>query len=105
LLLAAPLAFAQGTYTLFDVPGSLATYATGINSAGDVVGYYVDSSGNFNGFVLSAGSYTTITYPGATVTHLFGINDNNQIVGTTPNPDIGFLYDEQTNTFTTIKYP
>ena len=97
-----PLARAQGTYTQFDMPGQLATEGFGINTAGDIIGRYVDDNGIFHGFILSGGTYTTIDYPGATVTDLLGINDLGQIVG---NAGVGFLYDVQTQTFTTISYP
>ena len=39
-------AWAQGTYTQFDVPGSSYTLGFGINTAGDIVGGYGDASGN-----------------------------------------------------------
>ena len=58
------LLFATGpavaaTYTTFDVNGSSATYAIGINIGGSVTGYYTDLSGNYHGFVRAAGG----TYP------------------------------------------
>ena len=63
-----PLALAQGTYTQFDPPGSIGTFATGIDTAGDIVGYYDDGSSNYHGFLFSGGTYTNIDYPGATYT-------------------------------------
>src|SRR5690242_17770895 len=63
LIAIAPL-MAQGTYTQIDVPGAFTTFCYGINTAGDIVGTYVDSPGNFiHGFLLSNGTYTTIDYP------------------------------------------
>jgi probable HAF family extracellular repeat protein len=107
ILIAAPLAMAQGTYTQIDVPGAAATYAYGISGAGDVVGYYYDFSNNVHGFLLSGGTYTTIDYPGTNFTPLYGINDLDQIVGKTyiAGEYIGFLYNTPTRTFTTISYP
>ena len=97
-----PLARAQGTYKPFDVPGAVTTEAFGINTAGDIVGFYVDTNFIFHGFLFSGGTYTTIDYTDGTTAYLFGINDLSQIVG---NAGIGFLYDVQTQTFTTISYP
>jgi probable HAF family extracellular repeat protein len=102
VLLFAPLALAQGTYTQIDVPGAIATFPWGINSAGDVVGNYDAASAYYYGFVLSAGNYTTITYEGIqnTDTFLKGINDEGQIVGNTLN--VAFRYDASSQTFTTL---
>ena len=104
LIATAPLV-AQGTYTQFDIPGSLQTFILGVNSKGDMVGIYQDSVNGFNGFLFSGGLVTNINYPGATSTKPTGINDNLQIVGTTQNPELGFLYDTSTQTFTIINYP
>ena len=81
LILSAPL-MAQGTYTQIDVPGSLATICSGIDSNGDIVGFYADDT-TLHGFLLSAGVYTTIDYPGAAETTLRGVNDAGKIVGFT----------------------
>jgi probable HAF family extracellular repeat protein len=104
LIASLPLALAQGTYTQFDPPGSLYTAAGGIDTAGDIVGYYVDASSNWHGFLFSGGTYTNIDYPGAAYTYPNGINDLGQIVGHSSLGN-GFLYDEQTQTFTTIIHP
>ena len=100
-----PLAMGQGTYTQFDPPGSLYTAAGGIDTAGDIVGYYVDASSTWHGFMFSAGTYTNVDYPGAQYTYPNGINDLGQIVGSWYPPDSGFLYDVQTQTFTIINRP
>lgn len=102
-----PLALAQGTYTQIDYPGAIQTYILGVNTAGDVVGGYVDSSSIFHGFLLSGGVYTTIDYPGASYTDLGGINDLGKIVGNYIDATVsaGFLYDLQTLTFTNIQFP
>ena len=44
----------DGALTTVDAPGASATAATGINSRGDIVGGYVNSSGQGRGFLLSA---------------------------------------------------
>src|SRR5437773_299056 len=100
-----PPTVAQGTYTQIDVPGASFTSCQGVDTAGDIVGFY-GASDNEYGFLFSGGSYITIAYPGATGTQLTGINDMGQIVGLTYSPSqIGFLYDVVTQSFTTISYP
>src|ERR1700676_3084027 len=65
-------------YTTLDYPAASNTVATGINSAGQVVGYY---TGN-HGFLYSNGSYTPVNYPlTASTTQPRAINDSGQIVG------------------------
>ena len=52
----------------------------GIDDAGDIVGWYLDSSGNSHGFLLSGGKVTTIDDPGGT-TDPEGINNKGEISG------------------------
>jgi probable HAF family extracellular repeat protein len=101
LCLVSSVVLAQGTYTQIDVPGAQFTVATGIDTAGDVVGYYNDTFGT-HGFLLSAGVFTTLDVPNAPETVAFGMNDMGQIVGTTSIN--GFVYDIRTQTFTTLQY-
>jgi hypothetical protein len=65
-----------------DVPGSSYSNPYAINSAGDVVGFFLDAAGS-HGFVLSKGVYTTLDYPGAVpgTTGASGINDFGEVVG------------------------
>ena len=44
---------ADYTFTMFDVPGSLVTYANGINASGQIVGYYGDAVGGSHGFLAT----------------------------------------------------
>lgn len=64
------------------IPQRQAAQAYGINSAGQVVGNYVDGTGT-HGFLFSGSAYTTIddpfAAPGQTFAH--GINDSGEIVG------------------------
>ncbi len=105
LLSVLPPALAQGTYTQIDVPNAIGTLAYSIDTAGDLTGYYLDSSDLTHGFLLSTGAYTTIDYPGGIGTEIFGMNDLGQFVGYTAGPTVGFSYDIQTQTFTTINVP
>src|SRR6266404_4769408 len=71
------------TYTTIDDPfGTVGTQAYGINSAGQIVGYYADSLQNEHGFLYSGGTYTTLDDPSASGrTVATGINGKGQIVG------------------------
>jgi len=70
------------------------TYAQGINNAHQIVGYYVDSSHRYHGFLYANGSYFPLDFPSATATRALGINDAGQIVGAYDNASghHGFLY-------------
>src|SRR5215471_8599136 len=75
---------AQPTYsfTTVDVPGSFirnSTFANGINSSGQIVGFYFD--GRARGFLFDHGTYTTFDPPGSYLTIPTGINTSGQIVG------------------------
>jgi hypothetical protein len=93
---------ASGTITTFDAPGAgtsennvyvQGTFANSINDDGVIVGYYVDASDGFHGFVRAAdGTITTINAPGAGTgtssltgyqlgTKALSINDDGVIVG------------------------
>lgn len=80
----------------------------GINSAGDMVGYYTQGSSEpATGFIFSGGNFTFFSYPGADSTEAFGINDSGLICGTAYGAPsaaaVGFLYDLAN--FTTIRIP
>jgi probable HAF family extracellular repeat protein len=101
---------AQPRYTSFDYPGATSTTPQGINSAGDVVGFYVDTKNATHGFLLSSGTFTSIDYPGAIATQARAINANGDIVGThvdaagLPGGGLrGFLLEGKE--FTEIMYP
>jgi hypothetical protein len=63
------------------VPGSLFTVALGLDDAGNVVGFYVDSQGKEHGFLLQGTAYTSIDFPGAVATEALGTNNHGDIVG------------------------
>jgi probable HAF family extracellular repeat protein len=60
--------------------GTGSTYATGVNSSGQVVGYSIDSSGNYQGFLYSGGTMQNLGSGRAN-----GISDYGQIAFTTIN--------------------
>jgi uncharacterized membrane protein len=60
------------------------TFAEGINSTGEIVGYWQNTSGpstSEGGFIYKNGVYTVINVPGSTSTQLRAINDLGQILG------------------------
>ncbi len=89
---------ADGTITTIDAPAAgtgrspdtqdqLGTKALSINDDGVFTGYYIDRSGIYHGFIVSAsGAITTFNAPGAGTqlaegTYPLSINDNGVIVG------------------------
>ena len=56
-----------GYTTFYDPLGVQGTFATGINDAGQIVGFYRGSNGLFHGFLLSGGTFTTLDDPSATI--------------------------------------
>ena len=69
------------TYKPINVPGAIASFATDINSAGDVVYQFFDSSHVSHGALLQAGKYYKFDYPKAVFTYGGGLNDRNALVG------------------------
>jgi len=88
--------------SLPDIPGAKGRIQelaiTGINAAGDLVGYFVDDAST-HGFIYSAqtGEYTVLDYPDPATTDTFanGLNSSDDVVGTYEARDgrrHGFLY-------------
>ena len=70
------------TYTPpIDVPLAVDSYASDLNSAGDVTYFWVDSAGAGHGALLHAGKYHKFEYPKAVFTYAGGINDMHALVG------------------------
>lgn len=86
LLLAASLpAVAQTfTFTTIDIPGAERTTVSGINNAGDMVGYYSSGGPNTRGFYYNAGQakFRKLDFPNSQTNAAYGINDAGEIVGT-----------------------
>jgi uncharacterized membrane protein len=65
----------HGRFTTIEPPDSQFTAARGIDDAGRIVGFYVNSNDLFvRGFLLDARGYRNIEFPGADVTGAFGIS-------------------------------
>ena len=96
-------------YTFTDInapgsqPGSTGFFGLSLNNLGEVAGTYVDSAGNYDGFLYSGGKYVTLNAPGATSTFLEGINDFGQVVGTAFRSNgTGFNFIDTRGKFTVI---
>jgi parallel beta-helix repeat protein len=79
-LAAAPLA-ALDNFRTIDYPGAANTRATGINDAGDTVGFYVDAAQKTHAFLLKQGKFTSFDFAGATTTQATAINSVGDIAG------------------------
>ena len=62
-------------------PGANNTQAYGVNTFGDVVGWYGPDGPGGLGFLYHNGAFTSIEVSGATLTHALGINSGGTIVG------------------------
>jgi hypothetical protein len=95
-----------GNYAALAVPGSTNNQATGINTAGEIVGIYVDFANVTHGFLDNGGTFTTLDLAGGTVEPI-GINDSGEIVGgfiDAANVTHGFSSPDG-HTFTTFDVP
>jgi hypothetical protein len=77
-------------------PASSLSEAWGINASGTIVGFYLDSADDFQGFEYKNSTYTTISCPGWADTRFLGVNDAGVIVGdvsqSTGLPRQGMIY-------------
>jgi probable HAF family extracellular repeat protein len=98
---------AGGVYQILNVPNSTASFATGINKDGLIVGWYQDPADVAHGFATSDGStFSNVDFPGAKVTQALGVSDAGDIVGSwndAANAQHGFL--SSGGTFTAIDFP
>jgi hypothetical protein len=95
-----------GVFTPINYPGASITVPTGINDAGDIVGWTGTPD---KSFLLRAGVFTTIEYPFAVATYAYGIGDEPDptVVGayrlSAGGPLNGFV--RKARSFTSIEYP
>ena len=72
---------AKTEYIDFDPPGSMATMPNSINEAGDIVGYFLDSS-DYHGFLRTQdGTFTIVDFPGGRATTAVSVNNAGTIAG------------------------
>ena len=102
-------------YTILQDPNSgdqftpSFTLASGINDAGQVVGFFGDLAGANDGFLFdpTTGSYTTLDVPSAANTYAQGINNSGQIVGYYDDNQVtqSFVLDLATGVYATLNDP
>jgi hypothetical protein len=69
-----------GTFTEYDVPGTVQTNLLSINEPGDLTGAFdPDGSGVFQAFIDRGGTITSYSVPGAISTFGFEINNNKKL--------------------------
>jgi hypothetical protein len=74
----------HGKSSAISIAGATSTFATGINDAGEIVGYYTDIVAGHvydHGFIDMNGKIQLFDIAGSTSTTITGINDKGQIVG------------------------
>ena len=104
--------FSQTSFTNENFPGSVQTQVTGINSAGNTVGFWVDGIGTNHGFTDIGNIFTSVDDPLSTsvpiFTQLLGLNDSGEAVGfyndVNGNAN-GFTYNTVLATFTAVDPP
>lgn len=77
------------------LPANVNSQATGIDNAGDVVGFFMPTTTTSDGFLFSGGKLTTLQFPGSTFTQALGTNNKGQVVGfynDTAGATHGFVY-------------
>src|SRR6266436_3720639 len=68
-----------GTFTEYDVPGSVQTNLLSINDVTDFTGGFDDGSGIFQAFVNVDGTLTSFSVPGAAGTFAYEINNSEEL--------------------------
>jgi hypothetical protein len=68
-----PFTWQGGTFTSINVPGFVSAQATGVNNAGDVVGFNMPTAATSDGFLDIGGIFTKLDYPGSMFTQALGI--------------------------------
>jgi len=99
------------TYELIDLgipPRFSESHATAINANGAVT-VTAKTGGISQAYYYDGGMLNLINVPGATNTVASGLNDNGLFVGTadftSPSPSLGYIYNTNTSTITTIASP
>jgi hypothetical protein len=98
------------SYTNVTLPSSddaTSVTATGINNAGDIIGFFLSGSVT-EGFLDDSGVFTNLDAFGSMSTMALGINNEGQIVGVYQDSNgfnNGFVYSIATGTFLTVDDP
>ena len=87
-------------------PAAAFTQSIGLNDAGEVVGTYIDTAGNYHGFKLVNGHYTSIDPPGSVLTVVTDVNDSGEIVGLYYDAqNVGYGFSLVGKTYTSFEAP
>jgi hypothetical protein len=73
---------ANGVYKTLDYPNAFLTSLNDINSAGVIVGLWIDTNGGFGGFLFVNGKFKNVLGPNGERTAVNGINDYGYVTGT-----------------------
>jgi len=79
-----------------------------INGAGDIAGWYYDSSSVQHGFLISGGKAKSVDYPDAILTTIQGLNDRGVATGQYEDSSgvtHGFIYEVKSGKVTSIDAP
>jgi uncharacterized membrane protein len=98
------------TFGMIDFPRSPDSTALGLNSRGDIVGFYGPNvplyEGTEQSFLLEGNNFQELIYPGASYTGALGINKSRKIVGWYTNPgDNVHSFLRKGKAYTNIDYP
>ncbi len=97
---------AADAISTIDYPDAVFTIANGINSQGDIVGWYTDVAGKTHGFFFGRHGFVSIDYPQATYTDTWAVNPAGDMAGSyldSNNVQHGYLL--RNGTFTPIDVP
>lgn len=109
LLLAKTLRFSFKR--LANYPAAFATYPRGINSSGQVAGFYLPVGGQYHAYLETGNGFKTVEPPGVKSSYAEDINDSGMIAGgycivsycPGTGAEHGFIYDH--GKFTALNYP
>jgi uncharacterized membrane protein len=77
--------YGQANFTAENFPGSVQTQVTGINNAGDTVGFWIDNTGANHGFTDIGNVFTSVDNPNSNSSPIFtqflGVNASDQVAG------------------------
>lgn len=96
------------TFEQFVLPNSVQAQATGINNAGNVCGFTIDSKSVSHGWLQIGGIVQILNYPESTGTVALGLNNKGQVVGSytdASNNSHGFVYTLSTKKWQSIDDP
>src|SRR2546426_599547 len=104
VLCATSTVLGQGpTFAAIDYPGAATTTPWGINTRGDIVGFYVSADKVTHGFLLSGDQYSTVDFPDAAFSFPSGINPQGDISGNCCTVAHGYLLSD--GVFTSWDFP